>query len=49
MSIQYTVLGFDPTTFRTWVSSHNNYSRAPAHDDQNVCIESSHILALDKI
>ena len=24
MSIQYTVLGFDPTTFGTWVSSHNH-------------------------
>ena len=24
MSIQYTVLGFEPTTFRTWVSSHNH-------------------------
>ena len=23
MSIQYTVLGFEPTTFGTWVSSHN--------------------------
>ena len=24
MSIQYKVLGFEPTTFRTWVSSHNH-------------------------
>ena len=24
MSIQYTVPGFEPTTFRTWVSSHNH-------------------------
>ena len=24
MSIQYTVLGFEPTTFGTWVSSHNH-------------------------
>ena len=24
ISIQYTVLGFEPTTFRTWVSSHNH-------------------------
>ena len=24
MSIQYTVLEFEPTTFRTWVSSHNH-------------------------
>ena len=24
IAIQYTVLGFEPTTFRTWVSSHNH-------------------------
>ena len=24
MSIQYTVLGIEPTTFRTWASSHNH-------------------------
>ena len=30
MSIQYTVPGFEPTTFRTWVSSHNHQTRAPA-------------------
>ena len=30
MSIQYMVLGFKPTTFRTWVSSHNHLTRAPA-------------------
>ena len=24
MSIQYTVLGFEPMTFGTWVSSHNH-------------------------
>ena len=29
MSIQYSVLGFKPTTFRMWVSSHNHYTRAP--------------------
>ena len=29
MSIQYTVLGFEPTTFRKWVSSHNHLTRAP--------------------
>ena len=29
-SIQYTVLGFEPTTFGTWVSSRNHYTRAPA-------------------
>ena len=31
MSIQYTVPGFELTTFRTSVSSHNHYTRAPAH------------------
>ena len=30
MSIQYTAAGFEPTTFRTWVSSHNHLIRAPA-------------------
>ena len=30
MSIQYTVLGFEPTTFSTWVSSDNHNTRAPA-------------------
>ena len=30
MSIQYTVLGFETTTFRTWVSSHDHWTRAPA-------------------
>ena len=25
------VLRFEPTTFGTWVSSHNHYTRAPAH------------------
>ena len=30
MSIQYTVLGFELTTFGTWVSSHNHLTRAPA-------------------
>ena len=30
MSIQYTVPGFEPTAFGTWVSSHNHYTRAPA-------------------
>ena len=29
-NIQYTVPGFEPTTFVTWVSSHNHYTRAPA-------------------
>ena len=29
MSIQYTVPGFEPTTFGTWVSSHNHLTRAP--------------------
>ena len=28
MSIQYTVPGFEPMTFWTWVSSHNQYTRA---------------------
>ena len=28
MSIQYIGLGFEPTTFWTWVSSHNHYTRA---------------------
>ena len=31
MSIQYMVLGLEPMTFRTWVSSHNHYTRAPAY------------------
>ena len=30
MSIQYTVPGFESTTFGTWVSSHNHLTRAPA-------------------
>ena len=30
MSIQYTVLGFEPMTFGTWVSSHYHWTRAPA-------------------
>ena len=30
MSIQYTVPGFEPTTFGTWVTSHNHQTRAPA-------------------
>ena len=30
MSSHYIVLGFEPTTFRTWVSSHNHWTRAPA-------------------
>ena len=27
MSIQYTAFGFEPTTFRTWVSSHNHQTK----------------------
>ena len=30
MSIQYIVPGYEPTTFTTWVSSHNHYTRDPA-------------------
>ena len=30
MSIQYTVLGFEHTTFKTWVSIQNHWTRAPA-------------------
>ena len=30
MSIQYTVLGSEPTTFGTKISSHNHKTRAPA-------------------
>ena len=30
MSIQYPAQGFEPTTFGTWVSSHNHKTRAPA-------------------
>ena len=30
MYIQYTVLGFELTTFGTWVSSHNHKTSAPA-------------------
>ena len=29
MSIQYTVPGYELTTFGTWVSSHNHWTRAP--------------------
>ena len=29
MSIQYTALGFKPSTFRMWASSHNHLARAP--------------------
>ena len=32
MAIQYTVPGFEPTTFGTWVSSHNHWTRAPSQD-----------------
>ena len=32
ISIQYTVPEFEATTFRTWVSSYNHYTRAPAQD-----------------
>ena len=30
MSIQYMALGFEPTTFLTWVVTHNHLTRAPA-------------------
>ena len=30
MSIQYTALGFESTTFRTWVVTHNHKTMAPA-------------------
>ena len=30
MSINYTVLGFEPTSFRTWFSSQNNLTGAPS-------------------
>ena len=29
MSIQYTALGFEPMTFKTWVSSHNQRPGLP--------------------
>ena len=31
MSIQYTVLGFEPTAFRTWVSSHISRQKLPSN------------------
>ena len=34
--IHYTVLGFEPTTFRTWVSSQNHQTRAP--DPKAICL-----------
>ena len=37
MSIQYTVPGFELTTFGTRVSSHNHKARAPALLSQIVC------------
>ena len=30
MYIQCTVLGFEPTTFQSWVVTHNHNTRAPA-------------------
>ena len=36
MSIQYMVLGFEPTTFGTWVSSHDHKTRAPAQMNKNL-------------
>ena len=33
MSIQYTVMGFELTTFRTGFSSYNHQTRAPAHEE----------------
>ena len=38
MSIHYTVLGFEPATFRTWVSSHNHSTRAPAQQIFFTCL-----------
>ena len=35
MFIQYMVLGFELTTFGTWVSSDNHYTRAPAPVQHN--------------
>ena len=32
MTIQYTALGFEPTTFGTRVSSHNHQTRLPPQD-----------------
>ena len=32
VSIQYMVLGFEPMAFRTWLTSHNHKTRAPARD-----------------
>ena len=31
MSIQYSAPGFEPTTFQTWVFTHNLKTRASAH------------------
>ena len=44
------VLGFEPTTFRTWVSSHNHSTRAPAEEVLvTVVIEHNHVKALVKL
>ena len=46
-SIQYTVPGFEPTTSRSWVISHNHYTRAPAQNDTsiglNICCSVYHL------
>ena len=44
ISIQYTMLGFDPTIFRTRVSSHNHKTSAPTPD--RVCYVLEPLLSL---
>ena len=34
-AIQYMAPGFEPTTFRTWVVTHNHLTRAPAKFDHD--------------
>ena len=43
MAIQYLVQGFEPTTFRTWVSSNNHYTMAPALTETK-CLEKFSII-----
>ena len=48
MSIQYTALGFEPTTFRTWVSFHNHQTRDPAQRVSILCsVQSFFAIAVD--
>ena len=37
ISIQYTALGFKPTTFQTWVVTHYHKTRAPVQKNSFLC------------